>query len=236
MTSMRSLAVALPLAGILAGCSLGTSTDEPRASDVLTEDVPPARGAFHEDRPYRLQNSFRGLRLAAETDTWIDIDSQYCWDFDRRHRIPIATHWPDVRREQFTDPANRIDPDATFADLTLPEVRRLRSSDPAPYRISTMEEMVRAAGRIGLKGIEWEVKGGTGFERPTIYRQVLTAADDVGVKINVKTLATLAGGKKAALRRLHAAKRAGATTMLLNRGPRPARITDAESRYVDYVR
>lgn len=235
MAPMRHLAAALLLTCVLAGCSVGTSTDEPVVSDVRTEDVPPVRGAFHEDRPYRLQNSFRGLRLAAEADTWIDIDSQYCWDSARRHRIPIATHWPDTGREQFTDPVNRIDRDAAFADLTLPEVRRLRSTDPVPYRISTMEEMVRAAARIGLKGIEWEVKGGTAFERPHIYRQALAAAAEVGLKINVKTLATI-GGKQAALRRLKAAKRAGATTMLLNRGPRPARITDAESRYVDYVR
>jgi hypothetical protein len=235
MTSMLRPAAVLLLTCVLAGCSIGTSTDEPTASYVRTEDVPPVRGAFHEDRPYRLQNSFRGLRLAAETDAWIDIDSQYCWDSAGRHRIAIATHWPNIGREQFTDPANRLDPVAAFADLTLPAVRRLRSTDPEPYRISTMEEMVRAAARIGLKGIEWEVKGGTAFERPDIYRQVLTAAAEVGIRINVKTLATI-GGKRAALRRLKAAKRAGATTMLLNRGPGPARITDTQSRYVDYVR
>jgi hypothetical protein len=235
MTSMRRLAAALLLTCALTGCSIGTSADEPGVSSVRPQDVAPTRGAFHEDRPYRLQNSLRGLRLAAQTDTWIDIDSQYCWDSTRRHGIPIATHWPDIRREQFTDPAGRISPGAAFADLTLPEVRRLRSADPLPYRIATMDEMVREAARIGLTGIEWEVKGGMAFERPATYRQVLATAADVGIRINVKTLATI-GGKRAALRRLKAAKRAGATTMLLNRGPRPAQITDAESRYVDYVR
>lgn len=231
MTSMRRLALALLLTCALAGCN----SDTPTASSVRPEDAAPPREVFHEDQPYRLQNSFRGLRLAVQTDTWIDIDSNYCWDSARRHRIPLATHWPYIRGDHFTDPAGRVSPDAAFDDLTLPEVRRLRSTDSAPYRISTMEEMVREAARIGLKGIEWEVKGGTAFERPAIYRQVLAAAAEVGIEINVKTLANL-GGKKAALRRMKAAKRAGATTLLLNRGPRPAQITDAESRYIDYVR
>ncbi len=230
---MRRLAATLLLTCALAGCRFGAS-DEPGASSVRTEDAP-VRGAFHENRPYRLQNSFRGLRLAVRTDTWIDIDSNYCWDSTRRHRIPIATHWPSIDHERFTDPTGRIQPDTAFADLTLPEVRRLRSTDPVPYRIYTMEEMVREAARVGLTGIEWEVKGGKAFERPATYRRVLTAAAEVGVEINVKTLANI-GGTKVALRRLRAAHRAGAVTMLHYHSTPPVRITAAESRYVDYVR
>lgn len=229
---MRRVAVLLTLA--LAGCSISPSVDEPPAS-VRADDVAPPRDVFHEDRPYRLQNSMRGLRLAARTATWIDIDSNYCWDAARRHRVPVATHWPYVDRERFNDPLGLVSPDAAFADLTLPEVRRLRSGDPVPYRISTMVEMVRAAARVGLKGIEWEVKGGPAFERPSTYSRVLEAANNVGIAINVKTLAHI-GGRDAALRRLRAAKRAGAVTMLIRRGDQPAQITDSESRYIDFVR
>ncbi|WP_344147994.1 hypothetical protein [Nocardioides koreensis] len=226
--------MSLLLAGALTGCDVGLAAHEPGGTSVRTQ-VAPSRGAFHENQPYRLQNSFRGLRLAARAGTWIDIDSNYCWDTARRHRIPLATHWPHIGADHFTDPAGRIDPDAAFADLTLPEVRRLRSTDPVPYRISTMEEMVREAARIGVPGIEWEVKGGTAFERPATYRGVLAAAAEAGIEVNVKTLTNI-GGTKAALRRLRAAARAGATTMLLNHSARPVRITAAESRYVDYVR
>jgi hypothetical protein len=176
----------------------------------------------------------RGLRRAARTATWIDIDSDCCWDAARRHRVPVATQWPSVDRERFEDPLGLVSPDAASAELTLPEVRRLRSGDPVPYRISTMVEMVRAAARVGLKGIEWEVKGGPAFERPSTYSRVLDATNTVGIAINVKTLAYI-GGRDAALRRLRAAKRAGAVTMLLRRGDQPARITDSQSRYIDFV-
>lgn len=231
---VRRLALSLLLTWALSGCGVGLAAHEPMGPSVRTEDAP-TRGAFHQDHPYRLQNSYRGLRLAARAGTWIDIDSNYCWDSARRHHIPLATHWPRIGADHFTDPAGSIDPDAAFADLTLPEVRRLRSTDPVPFRISTMEEMVREAARIGVVGIEWEVKGGSAFERPATYREVLAAAAEAGIEVNVKTLTNI-GGEKAALRRLAAASRAGATTMLLNHSPRPVRITTAESRYVDYVR
>ena len=233
LAHVRRAAALLALA--LAGCSLSPPADEPTAPSLRAERIAPPREVFHEDRPYRLQNSMRGLRLAARTATWIDIDSNYCWDAARRHRVPIATHWPYVYRERFNDPLGLISPDAAFADLTLPEVRRLRSGDPVPYRISTMVEMVRMAARVGLTGIEWEVKGGAAFERPGTYSRVLDAANEVGIAINVKTLAHI-GGRDAALRRLRAAKRAGAVTMLLGRGDRPPRITDSQSRYIDFVR
>ena len=175
---LRGVAAAALLCA-LAGCAIG-SADE--AAPSRTRDAP-TRGAFHETDPYRVSNSFRGLALAAEAGRWIDIDSQYCWDAARQHRVPIAT--------------------------------------PS------------GAARHGLKGIEWEVKGGQAFERPAIYRPVLATARQVGVRINVKTSDNV-GGEQAALGRLRAAHRAGATTMLISH--RTVLITKARSRYVDYVR
>ena len=221
-----------------AGCA-SDSAEAPRAerlgSTIATADAP-RRPFFHEYRPYRLQNSARGLRLAVERGyEWIDIDSNYCWDDARRDLVPLATHWARIRGDHFADPSDRIPADARWSGLTLGEARRLVTDDVPPYRVLTMVEVVRTAARVGLTGIEWEVKGGEGFERPALYRQVLAAADRVGVEIVVKTLRNV-GGEAAALRRLAAAKQAGATTMLLNHDDDDVRIDAARASYVDYVR
>ena len=144
MPSMRLLAMSLLLTGALSGCGAGTAAHEPAGTAVRTEDAP-SRGAFHA-APYRLENSFRGLRLAAKSGRWIDIDSNYCWDSARRHRIPIATHWPHIGADQFTDPAGRINEDAAFADLTLPEVRRLRRRRGSGLGAAARERPARQPG------------------------------------------------------------------------------------------
>jgi hypothetical protein len=233
MARLRLVGAVVALACVLGGCGAVTAAHHASVPGVRTQDAA-SRDAFHVS-PYRLENSFRGLRMAAVEGHWIDVDSNYCWDADRRHRIALATHWPRTGPDHFVDPAGLVGPYAAFADLTLPEVRRLRSTDASPFRIHTMEEMVREAARLDVAGIEWEVKGGSAFERPSLYRPVLATAARVGIEINVKTLTTI-GGTKAALRRLEAAKRAGATTMLLNHRDRPVPITPRRSHYVDYVR
>ena len=95
--------------------------------------------------------------------------------------------------------------------------------------------MVRYAAHIGLEGVEWEVKSGVGFERASIYKDVLRVARRVGVRIEVKTIYGL-GGVDASMARLRAAKRAGATTLLAVVGSTPAVITPEQERYVDFVR
>lgn len=227
------------LALLLTGAGCASEGEEPasaRPADTAGTTDAPRRAFFHENRPYRLQNSLRGLELAvARGFEWIDIDSNHCWDDRRRARVALATHWARVRGDHFRDPEGRIPDDARWSDLTLTEARRLVTDDAEPYRVLTMVEIVRAAARVGLDGIEWEVKGGTGFERPALYRPVLAAAERLGLGIVVKTLRNV-GGEAAALRRLAAAKQAGATTMLLNHDDDAVRIDADRAAYVDYVR
>lgn len=224
---------------LLATTGCASESSEPAsarsAAAAGTTDAP-RRAFFHENRPYRLQNSLRGLQLAvARGYEWIDIDSNHCWDDGRRRHVALATHWARIRGDHFQDPEGRIPTDAKWADLTLAEARRLVTDDAEPYRVLTMVEIVRAAARVGLTGIEWEVKSGAGFEHPAVYRPVLAAADRVGLAIVVKTLRNV-GGEAAALRRLAAAKEAGATTMLLNHDDDAVRIDADRASYVDYVR
>lgn len=212
-----------------------TSAPVPPPPVFLTRSAPP-RAFYHQSNPYRLQNSVRGLREAVAAGLkWTDVDSNYCWDDAGTTRIPLAVHWSHIRGDRFRDPLLQVPDDSRWADLALTTARRLRTDDPQPYRVLTMIEMVRAAARYGLVGIEWEVKDGVGFESSAMYRPVLRVAAAVGVKVVVKTLRNL-GGDAAALRRLWAAKKAGATTMLLNHDTTPVRITAARGTYVNYVR
>lgn len=241
-------ALVVLLAALLVGAGCGSGPDGPTgpgsgqpsataAHEAGTTTDAPRHDFFHEGHPYRLQNSVRGLRRAVELGyEWIDIDSNYCRAGEGPvPLVPLATHWQRIRGDHFRDPAGRVPDDARWSDLTLAEARRLRTDDPEPYRVLTMVEIVRAAARTGLRGIEWEVKGGAGFEEPAPYREVLAAAEEAGVEIIVKTLRNV-GGEAAALRRLAAAKRAGATTMLLNRVGGPVRIDADRASYVDHVR
>ncbi len=237
------LAGALVLAVVAGACREapdhdGAGPDGPVAEQQRSAPTrPPERRTYHRvgSQPYRFENSFRGLAYAVDHGyDWIDLDSNYCWDDARQRRVPLATHWPRIDKEGF-DPADDLPAATTWADLTLGEVRRLVTADTPPYRVRTMEEMVRRAAALGLSGVEWEVKPGPAFERPEIYRDVLRAARRAGVAIDVKTVHGL-GGTAASFARLRAAKRAGATTMLVNTGDRPVRLTPDQERYVDYVR
>lgn len=199
-------------------------------------DAPPRR-TFHKaaDQPYRFENSFRGLAFAAAHGyRWIDVDSNYCWDDTHRHPIALATHWPRIDKEGF-DPGGLHPPATTWADLTLSGVRRLATADARPYRVATMVAMVRRAARLGLTGIEWEVKPGAAFADPATYRPVLRVARRVGLALEVKTVHGL-GGVRASLARLRAAKAAGARTMLLSLGEEPVRVSRRQASYVDVVR
>lgn len=240
---LRSLAGIALVTLIAGGCSTADGDPESRpapggpvASDPQTEDDPP-RKRFHREKgqTYRFENSFRGLDYARAHDyAWIDIDANYCRADQGTGRIPIATHWSKIDTEGF-DPAGLFSADTRWSDLTLSQVRGLRTNETPAYRIHTMVEMVRYAARIGLEGIEWEVKSGVAFERVATYREVLRVAREVGLQIEVKTIHGL-GGKKASLARLRAAKQAGAATMLLNTDKQPVVLTRDQEAFIDYVR
>lgn len=205
--------------------------------DVKTRNAS-TRKRFHRlsGQTYRFENSYRGLDYAAAHGyRWIDIDTNYCLDDTRTRRIPIATHWRHLDTERF-DPGGRYPPATVWSDLTFSQVRELRSADDPPYELVRMVDMVRYAAQVGMEGIEWEVKAGVGFERVETYREVLRVARRLGIAIEVKTLYEL-GGAKASLRRLRAAKQAGATTMLIVTRKQPRiLLSPGHETFVDYVR
>lgn len=209
----------------------------PPVDDPLTQKAS-NRKRYHrlDGQSYRFENSRRGLDYAAAHGyLWIDIDTNYCLDDTRSRQVPIATHWRKLDTEGF-DPGGRYPPDTRWSDLTLSQVRELRSADDPPYRLVTMVDMVRYAAKVGLEGIEWEVKAGRGFEKVETYREVLRVARELGITIEVKTLYAL-GGAKASLRRLRAAKQAGATTMLIVTRKQPRILLNpAHETFIDYVR
>ncbi|KRA29881.1 MULTISPECIES: hypothetical protein [unclassified Nocardioides] len=218
-------------------------TDDPTAEptgpvdDVKTRNAS-TRKRFHRlnGQSYRFENSYRGLDYAAAHGyLWIDIDTNYCLDDTHTRRIPIATHWRHLDTEGF-DPGGRYAPATVWSDLTFSQVRELRSADNPPYELVRMVDMVRYAARVGMEGIEWEVKAGVGFEKVETYREVLRVARRLGIAIEVKTLYEL-GGAKASLRRLRAAKQAGATTMLIVTRKQPRiLLSPGHETFVDYVR
>ncbi|WP_182378944.1 hypothetical protein [Nocardioides sp. WS12] len=218
-------------------------TTEPTTGPTAPVDDPRTQKASNRKRyhrlsgqSYRFENSYRGLDYAAAHGyLWIDIDTNYCFDDTRTRAIPIATHWRNVDTEGF-DPGGRYPPGTRWSDLTISQVRELRTADKRPYELVKMVDMVRYAARVGMEGIEWEVKAGAAFEKVETYRAVLQVARKLGITIEVKTLYAL-GGAKASLRRLRAAKLAGATTMLIvtRKQPRILLSPDHET-FIDYVR
>lgn len=200
----------------------------------------PQRRRFHRGpgQTYRFENSPRGLAYARSKGyVWIDIDSNYARGRVNGRWGPvvlIATHWDKIDTEGF-DPQGRYPEGTRWRDLTWPQVRALRTADRPPYRILTMEEMVRRTAAAGFTGMEWEVKTGPAFEDPRTYARVLQVAREVGLTIEVKTLYGL-GGVEASYRRLRAAKLAGAFTMLIKPPGRPVRLPAAQERWIDVVR
>lgn len=229
---------------LLAGCDLpggadGTQDPSRDASSTGADGTrtAPARERYHRElgQPYRFENSPRGLRYAHRHGyAWIDIDSIHTRADAGGRPVPLATHWPRIDKEGF-DPDGRYPPETRWTDLSLDQVRVLRTADEPPYRILTMVEMVREAARVGLTGIEWEIKDGDAFARAATYRPVLRAAARWGIEIEVKTIHRRSDPERS-LARLRAAKEAGATTMLLNLTDRPIELTTAQQQYVDLVR
>lgn len=227
---------------LLAACDIAADNDPDAGSTTAvttagpTQTAPP-RERFHRGpgQSYRFENSPRGLRHARRNGyDWIDIDSIHCRDDEDGRPVPLATHWPRIDHEGF-DPLGQYPPKTRWTDLTLRQVRALQTTDDPPYRVLTMIEMLEAASRIGVGGIEWEIKDGPGFTQASTYRPVLRAAARLGISIEVKTIFH-PEQPGLALARLRAASRAGATTMLLNLDDEPVPLTAAEQEYVDFVR
>lgn len=188
----------------------------------------------HDGISYRAVNSRGGPALArAAGKRWIDIDSQACRRADGT-MVAVAAHWPRVS-DEFDVKAAGLPDDIRWHQTQCSSVKALRGKAPDRVQAEFMLAMVEAAAQAGLTGIEWEIKPGVGaFLKAGPYRPVLARAQELGVQVVVKTLVDF--DPAYAWRRLAAAKRAGATTMLLNHGDEPVVITPEREMYTDYVR
>lgn len=200
----------------------------------MTQNYPNHR-FFHKSgsQQYRFENSFRGILYAVRNKfAWIDIDSNWCWSDDRKTRIALAVHWGTIGGDKFHDPQGEFGPDTKWRDLTLSEAKRLVT--PEGTHVRTMIEMLDNAKKRGLKGIEWELKGGPW--PVDVFLPVLQHAKALKIQVWIKTLVEIKG----AFNRLQHAKAAVISvgwgkTVLLNHEQTPVRLAVTQRAYIDYV-
>lgn len=110
------------------------------------------RGIYHDADPYAAGNDVSGDRAAARLGRWVDHDLQQCllglW------LLMIVTHWPHPKTERFRLPSGRI-PRREFKRLQWSTVARLARSG---YRIRRPETVIADCKRLGVPGIEFELK------------------------------------------------------------------------------
>jgi hypothetical protein len=118
----------------------------------------PKRRVFHvhKGQYYYTEDSFRGVKFAlAKHYGWIDLDCHVTSD-----GVLIIAHGPRPlaknTRGGFHDPEGKIDPKATYEQLTWEEVSRLRSAKSG-YHVWRADELVPIALEKGLK-VELELK------------------------------------------------------------------------------
>lgn len=186
----------------------------------------PARAIGHLTTPgYRAGNSIDGNRHAKRHGIqWVDND----WQVTRDHH-DLNTHWAKPARERFLPTFG----DRHWSNLTWPQVQTMKTPDG--YRVRDMHQAFIDAKWHG-QNVEVEAKfqctADDCLRLADLARDVF--GDQWQARVWVKTLSTLPGGYPAAVQRLHAAKVAGFTTLLLARG------TDVRRRtfpaHIDYVR
>lgn len=166
---------------------------------------------FHCDNPTWDADSYRGIDDAHRHGyRWIDLN--FCVT---RSRHLVNFHWPRPLAHGYHDPAGLLLRAQHVGGMSLAEALRLLSGAGDP--VHTAEAMLAHAGRVGLHGVELELKPGC---RPVNYARacaVVDAAEAAGVQLVVKSLVE-PGGPHAAVRRLRPFHRAGATTLLLTHG------------------
>lgn len=190
--------------------------------------VPGRWAKFAHLSPYAKNNSKQGVRIAhSHGYRAIDLDFNTCWNDDKTERILINTHWGHVGKE-FHDPKGKIGPHEYFHELTISEVRRLRSKR-GHYRINTIDEMLIFAHSLGMR-VEIELKDSPGLGNVHVLEPVHDFVKQHKINAQVKTLSNIGNPWE----RLHAAKEAGFKTILLPRGSR--RFSKKHWDVVDYVR
>lgn len=206
---------------------------DPIPTFVMPARPVPKRRVFHvHGKPYRTEDSLRGVRAAkAGRYKWIDLDCHVTSD-----GVLVITHWPKPEHEGFRDPnfvpahktriGDRV-PEVgvdvkgkTIEELTWAEVEVLRTPDH--YRIWRADDLVPIALAKGLN-VELEAK------TTTIKREHFGALRDVlsdPTRVQVKALPQF----YTALKPAHDA---GFATIILGR---KARIPVDAQTYITYRR
>lgn len=163
--------------------------------------------------PYHVGNSLRGLRRTHRRRiNGQDVDGNISAD-----GTPCATHWlRPLAHDQFRDPLRRIPKHAAMSSLTDRQIRRLIA--PRGYRIQPMKKVIRRAARLGLT-ICYEVKDDKRFATPGPYAYLKKWADRYGASMVI--MSQPFGGR--GFDRLAMAQKFGFDTLLLTRGPVPAK-------------
>lgn len=107
------------------------------------------RPIYHEANPRALGNSIEGDEIAAKRKRWADRDVIYCL-----FGILIVTHWPDPTKEGWTYRGKPV----TRPFSQIPLYRVLRMLSPDGYRIRTVGQAMKDAKRLGVPGIEFDLK------------------------------------------------------------------------------
>ncbi|HSV37427.1 MAG TPA: hypothetical protein VLI04_01585 [Nocardioidaceae bacterium] len=188
------------------------------------EDAMPTRlrrAIYHESDPYALGNSLSGDLIAANRGLWADRDLQCSIE-----GYFIVTHWAKPSREGFRVPGKRV-PVRPFALIRWASIAKLRTRDG--YGIRTAAQAIRDAKRLGVPGVEFELK----FlpTQAAMKRLAAAARKDWGADwqdhVQIKIL-TGFRWRRALIR----AKRAGFTTTLIRYAGNPADLPS----YVDHYR
>lgn len=103
------------------------------------------RGIYHDDR-YAMANSITGDRIAARAHLWADRDVTYCLFGRVVIQHPGQDDWY-YRGKLVTRPLRQI-----------PLYRVLQMTARGGYRIRTLAQMLRDCKRLGVPGIELDMK------------------------------------------------------------------------------
>lgn len=178
------------------------------------------RAILHINDPYAEGNDDQGLAAAAVRGLWIDRDLQR----DIRG-VFIGTHWGRPSREGFRLRGRRVT--GYFRMMPYSRIAKLRTRDG--HRIQTAGHAIREAKRLGVPGIEFELKFVPTLR--ALKRLAKVAAEEYGANWEARIQIKMLSGFRWRLA-LWRAKRAGFVTTLIRFGGDPARLP----KYVDHYR
>lgn len=149
-----------------------------------------------------VENSLRGIRKALRLHyPAIDIDILITKD-----NVVVACHWDrPMVRDQFHDPAHRIQVHDMVRELTWEQISTLRA--PGGYRIQRIETILRECARDKIIAY-LEPKDDKRFEEDWPWQHIVACAKEYGTRVWVRSIRNFAT-PGAGVRRVEAAIRNG---------------------------